>query len=241
MLARNGIRLLVLALIVALLYAVQALPIAEWLQSSENWARENPLTGAALFIALTIVAALAMTPGWVPMTLAGLLFGLGPGIVYAMIGISVGATAAMLAGRTLARSWIERRISGNERMRALDDALGEQAFAIVALTRMALVIPFNVLNYAYGLTRVDVRTYSLATAVGMLPIVSMYVYLGTLARDIGQVLAGEVDPGIGTWWIAGIGVAVITIVVAIIRRTVIRVLDEKLESRRALKTLEQGE
>ena len=161
------------------------------------------------------------------MMLAGVLFGLTEGILYALIGVTVGATAALVAGRTLARSWVEKRIAGNEQLTALDDALGTEAFTIVVLTRLALVIPFNMLNYAYGLTRVGASVYAMATAVGMLPIVAMYVYLGTLAGDIGQILRGETDAGSGVWWLAGIALVAIAVVVFVVKRAVDRALKRR--------------
>jgi len=213
--------------VVALVVLLRALPLGEWLQGIEGWVDEHPIAGAASYLGLTIIAVVAMTPGWIPMMLAGLLFGLAPGVIYALFGITIGATAALIAGRTLARGWVEKRIAGNEQLLALDDALHVQAFTIVALTRVALVIPFNMLNYAYGLTRVKTPVYAMATAVGMLPVIAMYVYLGTLARDIGQVLQGDAEIAAGTWWLAGIALLAIVMVVLIVRRAVDRALKQR--------------
>jgi len=222
-------RLLVVAAIVGLVLLLRTLPVTQLLDEAQDWADANPVLGAIVFIGATSVAAVALMPGWVSMMLAGLLFGFMPGVIYAIVGIGLGATFAMLAGRTMARTWIEKRIAGNARLTAIDEALDRQAFVIVALTRAALVIPFNVLNYAYGVTRVDPWTYAAATTVGMLPVVALYVYLGTLADDIGQILSGELQPGPETWWLAGIAVVAITLVIFVVRRTMNRVLDERLQ------------
>ena len=213
--------------IVSLVVLLRALPLGEWLQGIEFWVDENPTAGAASFMGLTIVAVVAMTPGWIPMMLAGLLFGFAGGVVLALASITIGATAALIAGRTLARGWVKKRIAGNEQLLALDDALHAQAFMIVALTRVALVIPFNMLNYAYGLTRVKTPIYATATAVGMLPVVALYVYLGTLARDIGQILQGDAEVGPGNWWLAGVALLAIVMVVVIVRRAVGRALEQR--------------
>ncbi|MDH3746640.1 MAG: TVP38/TMEM64 family protein [Gammaproteobacteria bacterium] len=220
-------RILAVALVIGAIVLARTLPVGEWLQGLELWIRAHTVVGALAYLGLTIVAVVALTPGWIPMMLAGLLFGFMPGLLYGLFGISAGAVVALLAGRTLARGWVEKRISGNARMLALDDALEEQAFAIVALTRVALVIPFNMLNYAYGLTRVSTPTYAAATIVGMFPIVALYVYLGSIARDISQVLAGDTDSGPGTWWVAGIAIVAIAIVIFVVRRAVRRALDRR--------------
>lgn len=221
-------RLIVVAFLVALLVAFRALPLAEWLTEIERWVSDHPVAGPLAYIGLATLAGVAATPAWIPMMLAGLVFGLLPGVLLACVGMVAGATAGMLVGRTLARSWVEKRIQGNRRLMALDDALQDQAFVIVALTRLAIVIPWNLLNYAYGLTRVGLWTYIGATAVGMLPIIVLYVYAGTLAKDIGAVLAGDAQPADQVWWLAAAAIIVLAIVVWVVRRAVRRALDERL-------------
>jgi len=222
-------RLLAVAAIIALIVASRSLPVADWLAGAEAWVQANPVLGAFGYIGLTAVSAVVMLPGWVPMALAGLLFGLLPGIAYGTAAIACGATAAMVTGRSVARPWVAARIAGNPKLAALDQALEERAFVVVFLTRVSFVLPFNLLNYAYGLTRVRLGTYVAATTLGMLPVVGLYVYLGTLAGDIGAVLSGEAKPG-GSWWIAAVGLAVIATMIIVVRRAVKRVLERKLNT-----------
>ena len=232
-------RLLAIAAIVLIVLAMRSLPLAEWLEAAAHWVEARPVLGPVAYLLLTVLATVALFPGWVPMALAGVLFGLLPGLVLGTLGITLGAVAAMLAGRTLARSWVAEKIAGNATLAALDEALGEQAFFIVFLTRVAMVLPFNLLNYAYGITRVGLVTYTAATVVGMLPIVAVYVYLGSVADDIGAVIAGDARPA-GGWWIVLVGVAVIAVLIAVVRRTVKRVLDAKLETANC-RTTEEGD
>ncbi len=222
------LRVIFIVMVVALAVSARGLPIADWLVGLESWARQYPLAGAVAYILLTIVATVALLPGWVSMMLGGLIFGLTMGLVYAMLGIIGGATAAFLVGRTLARKWVERRIAGNVHLLALDDALDEQAFTIVALTRIALVFPFNLLNYAYGVTRVNIGVYSAGTAVGMLPIVGIYVYLGTLARDMSQILSEGANIGPDAWWAVAVAAVAILAVVLIVRRALGRALQRRM-------------
>jgi len=228
-LRRYGGRLLILAALVGLILLLGELPIVDWLEEADRWVEANPWQGAALYVAATTLAGIAATPGWIPMMLAGLLFGLELGLPLAVLGILCGATAAFLTGRTLLRSWIERRIADSRRLRAIDRALGEQAFTIVLLTRLALLIPYNVLNYAYGLTRVRLGTYMVATVVGMLPIIAMYVYMGTLARDIGQILDGGHTDGAPRWWLGVIALVALIAVTVVIHRAASRALAEQMD------------
>lgn len=217
-------RALIIVALVAMIALFRLLPVNSWLVEAETFARLHPIAGAIVYACLAVLSIVALVPGWISMMLAGLVFGLIPGVLLAMIATTVGATAAMLSGRTLLRSWVSRRIQGDARLAALDDAIQEQAFTMVVLTRLAIVIPFNVLNYAYGLTRVNTRTYIGATIVGMLPVVSLYVYLGTLARNMGQILSGDTQIGAGVWWIAAFALIIISVVVVLVRRAMARAL-----------------
>ena len=217
-----------LGAIVVAIVAFRTLPIGDWLAALESWARLHPVSGAAVYVLVTAIALVAMVPGWIPMMLAGYTFGTWPGLLFGLLGIVAGSTAAFYSGRTLARRWTAKRIAGNPRLVALDEALGDQAFVIVFLTRVAFVLPFNLLNYAYGATRVRTATYVLATAAGMLPIVGIYVYLGSLSRDLGQILQGDVAVGAWTWWAVGVAVMAILAVVLVIRRAVGRALDARM-------------
>lgn len=218
-------RLAIIAMLVALIAYLPNLPLGDWLTALSDWALRHPVQGAFAYLGACVLAGVLMTPGWIPMTLAGFLFGLGKGFVLAAIGIALAAACGYFVGRSLLRDWVERRIAGNRRLRAIDKALDDKAFTVVVLTRLALVLPFNVLNYAYGVTRVRPATYVAASAVGMLPAVLLYVYFGTLARDIGQILAGGGSPPAGRWWIAGTALAAIIAATVVVHRAASRALD----------------
>ena len=217
-------RLLVPAGLIGLVVLSRALPVSEWLDSMQALNRAYPVAVPIAYVIFVTVATVALFPGWISMMLAGLLFGLMPGMAYALIGITAGAYGAFRAGRILGRSWVEQRMGDSLKLQALDEAVENRSFYIVFLTRFAIVLPFNVLNYAFGLTRVGHGTYVAATALGMLPPVLLYVYLGTLADDFGQILAGEVRPAFGAYWIAAIALVAIAVMVWIVHRAASRAL-----------------
>ena len=107
------------------------------------------------------------------------------------------AVRSRFTGRTLARGFIEAKISHNPRFRAIDQAVKHEGFKIVLLTRLSPVFPFNLLNYAFGLTPVSLRDYFLASWIGMLPGTVMYVYLGSAAKNLADLAAGKVEGGTG--------------------------------------------
>ena len=220
-------RLLVLVGIVVFAVLSRTLPVTEWLEQLARLNEQYPVAVPAAYVAAVTVATVALFPGWISMMLGGLLFGLLPGALFALFGITAGAFGAFLAGRTLGRSWVEKRMGDSLKLQALDEAVNAQSFYIVFLTRCAIVLPFNVLNYAFGLTRVTPATYVAATALGMLPAVLLYVYLGTLADDFGAILAGDVRPAGGAYWIAAVAIIAIVAVIWIVQRAARRALRQQ--------------
>jgi uncharacterized membrane protein YdjX (TVP38/TMEM64 family) len=220
-------RLLVVAGIAAFAVLFRLLPVTAWLEEAAQLYARYPVAVPVAYVVAVTVATVVLFPGWISMMLGGLLFGLLPGLPLALLGITAGAFGAFLAGRSLGRSWVERRMGDSLKLQALDEAVNAQSFYIVFLTRFAIVLPFNVLNYAFGLTRVRSATYVAATALGMLPAVLLYVYLGTLADDFGAILAGDVRPASGTWWIAAVAIVAIAAVVWIVQRAARRALQQK--------------
>ena len=217
-------RLLVLAGIVVFAILFRTLPVTDWLERLARLNEQHPVAVPLAYVVAVTIATVALFPGWISMMLGGLLFGLLPGLPFALLGITAGAFGAFLAGRALGRTWVEQRMGDNLKLQALDEAVNAQSFYIVFLTRFAIVLPFNVLNYAFGLTRVRAATYVAATALGMLPAVLLYVYLGTLADDFGAILAGEVRPAGGAYWIAAIAIVAVALVIWIVQRAAKRAL-----------------
>lgn len=157
--------------------------------------------GAIAFILLYIVATVAFLPGSFVTLGAGVVFGVLWGSCYVFIGAVLGSTLAFLIGRYLARDWIARKIAGKPKFAAIDDAVGREGFKIVLLTRLSPVFPFNLLNYAYGITNVSLKDYVLGS-VGMIPGTMMYVYIGSLAGSLatlGTEAPAEVDPQAMLW------------------------------------------
>jgi uncharacterized membrane protein YdjX (TVP38/TMEM64 family) len=161
----------------------------ELLRSALEWVNGLGAMGAIAFIALYIGATVAFFPGSILTLGAGVLFGVVLGSLYVFLGATLGATAAFLVGRYLARSWVSKKIEGNPKFHAIDEAVGREGFKIVLLTRLSPVFPFNLLNYAYGLTGVSLKDYVLAS-IGMIPGTLMYVYIGSLAGSIATLGTG---------------------------------------------------
>jgi uncharacterized membrane protein YdjX (TVP38/TMEM64 family) len=160
------------------------------LRQALQWIESLGIGGGIAFIVLYIVATVAFLPGSILTLGAGIVFGVVLGAVYVFIGATLGAIAAFLVGRYLARGWVTQKISGNPQFEAIDQAVAREGFKIVLLTRLSPVFPFNLLNYAFGITGVALRDYALGS-IGMIPGTVMYVYIGSLAGDLARIGTGN--------------------------------------------------
>jgi len=156
------------------------------------------------------------------------VFGVWIALPLTLTGATLGACAAFLVGRFIARDWISRRLAGKPRLAAIDRAVGDKGFMIVFLTRLSPIFPFNVQNYAYALTGISFWKYALATWLGMIPGALMFVYIGSV---FGQAARGEKNAGEWTLYAIGLAASVIAaIVIARIARNALARVEEGQEA-----------
>ncbi|MBC1197127.1 TVP38/TMEM64 family protein [Microcystis aeruginosa BLCCF158] len=195
-----------------------------------TWVDSLGAVGAIAFIIIYILATVAFFPGSILTLGAGVVFGVVLGSFYVFIGATIGATAAFLVGRYLARGWVAEKIQGNNKFQAIDEAVGKEGLKIVLLTRLSPIFPFTLLNYAYGVTGVSLKDYLLGCA-GMIPGTIMYVYIGSLAGSLATIgtSAPATNPVL-LWTIRLIGfiatVAVTLYVTKIARQALASVISE---------------
>lgn len=157
-----------------------------FLQNSLQWIASLGTSGAIAFMVIYILATVAFFPGAILTLGAGVLFGIVWGSIYVFIGATIGATCAFLVGRYLARNWVTGKIADQPNFQAIDRAVAEAGLKIVLLTRLSPVFPFNLLNYAFGITGVSLKDYVIGS-LGMIPGTIMYVYIGSLAGNIALI------------------------------------------------------
>ncbi|MHC5212028.1 MAG: TVP38/TMEM64 family protein [Planctomycetota bacterium] len=222
-----------LACVAGVVAAATLLPLDEWLLGLVEWIRGAGGAGVAVFALTYALATVLFLPGSLLTLGAGFAYGPLAGTLLVSPVSVVGATAAFLLGRSVARGWIARRVSGNPRFAAIDEAIGTSGFKIVLLLRLSPVFPFNLLNYSLGLTRVRLRDYLLASFIGMLPGTFLYVYLGSLVTSAAEILGGR-TPDAGPWGrVLFFGGLVATLAVTVlITRTARQALDRSLAAPR---------
>jgi uncharacterized membrane protein YdjX (TVP38/TMEM64 family) len=215
-----------LVLVAAILTGITLLPVKDYLAGLLQAVESVGFWGPVLLAGAYVVACVLFVPGSVLTLGAGFLFGVVRGTIAVSVGSVLGATAAFLVGRTLLRRWIERRITAYPRFQAIDRAVGNEGFKIVLLLRLSPVFPFNLLNYAFGLTNVRLGPYFLASWIGMLPATLMYVYLGSALKSLTDVAAGSPKGGTlqTVFFVAGLVMTVVATVV--VTRVARRALNE---------------
>ncbi len=149
-------------------------------QSVQAWIKTAGMWGPLLFIGLYSVATVCFLPGLALTLLGGFLFGAVYGTLYNMLGALLGAGAAFLIARYLAADWVKGHIGG--KLSLLMTGIAKEGWRFVALVRLVPVLPFNVLNYALGLTPVSAPAYVVTSAICMLPACFVYTYLGSLGE-----------------------------------------------------------
>jgi uncharacterized membrane protein YdjX (TVP38/TMEM64 family) len=200
----------------------------EWLRNALQWIDRLGTVGAIAFIFLYIIATVAFLPGSILTLGSGIVFGLFLGSFYVLIGANLGAAAAFLVGRYLARGWVAKKIEGDRKFKAIDRAVGREGLKIVLLTRLSPIFPFNLLNYAYGVTGVSLKDYVIGS-VGMIPGTIVYVYIGSLAGNIATIgtAAQPANPS-AQWTIRIVGFIATVAVTLYVTKVARKALEEEV-------------
>lgn len=168
------------------------LPLADWFFAFKKWFFPLGPVAVPVFVFIYLVATVVGLPNILLILVAGALFGFVKGLIAASIADTLGAIACFLIGRTFARQRIKRWISKNPRFSQLDVALGQKGWKILLLTRLSPMVPSNVLNYGFSCTKVNFWQYVFFSWLGMLPVIALYVYIGSLGINF---FTSEFSPG----------------------------------------------
>ncbi len=167
--------LLLLGAVAAMAVLAPALGLGERLLAVRAWIEARGALGPVLFALLYALATVAAVPASLLTVAAGAMFGSAVGIATVLVGATAGAAAAFAIARWLARDAVAAWLAGNEKLARLDELTERHGAAIVAITRLVPLFPFNLLNYGFGLTRVRFGVYLLWSFLCMLPGTALYV------------------------------------------------------------------
>ena len=191
-----------------------------------EWVNGLGVWGPVAFMGGYAAAVVAFVPASALTLAGGAIFGVTRGTLYVFAAATLGSCLAFLVSRYWARAAVERRLEGNERFASIDRAVGQQGRKIVFLLRLSPVFPFNLLNYALGLTQVRFADYVIA-ALGMLPGTLLYVYLGTVGGEAAAAAAGAgTERGTAQTALLVVGLVATVVVTTLVTRIARRALAE---------------
>lgn len=200
------------ALLVALISAWALLPVKDWLEALRAWLGDLGIWGALIFGLIYIVGVVVFAPGSLLSITAGLAYGAW-GIPLAIVAATCGASLSFLISRYVVRARIRAVLARHMRLKAVQDAVDEEGWKIVVLLRLSPLVPFNLQNYAFGITDIPFLQFASATFFGIMPGAVAYVSLGIIGGAAGNDNLGALQ-----WSVLGLGLAASVVVAFLIAR-----------------------
>ena len=173
--------------------AAWQLPLGTYIEQALSWVEAHEKIAWLVFALLYIAAIVFILPASVFSLTAGYLFGIFQGWIIVVVTATIGAMIAFTVGRSLLRNWVVGKAEKMKNFNSLDEAVSQKGLFIVFLTRLSPVFPFSLINYVYGITKISLRNFSLATFFGIMPGSLLYVYAGSTAKNLQEVLSGNVE------------------------------------------------
>ncbi|MDR2922293.1 MAG: TVP38/TMEM64 family protein, partial [Treponema sp.] len=143
----------------------------------QAWFQSLGIIGYAVFVLLYILAAVFMLPASAFTIIAGITFGSVLGAILALIGATIGATAAFIIARYIARDAIVNKFKDNAIFAKIENGVKQNGVNFLILTRLVPIFPYNVQNYAYGITPIKLLTFSGVSFITMAPGAFIYAYM----------------------------------------------------------------
>ena len=205
-------RLAFLFAILAVILVVRFTGVTQYLQQEtlRQWIQGYGVLAPVIYMLIYTIAPALLLPG-LPITIVGgILFGPFWGVIYTITSATLGACFAFLVARYIARDWVEGKLV-SPRWRRLDEGVRNHGWKVVAFTRLIPLFPFNLLNYAFGLTKVKFLHYAITTFICMLPACIAFIVFSSSLLD---VIRGKISLA----FIAGLGLIILVSVIPLFYR-----------------------
>ena len=204
------------------------LPFTRWIGSFIQWVQAFGTAGVAIYGLFYVAGVVLFFPGIILTAGAGLLYGVVLGTLIVSPASVLGSTFAFLIARYVARDWVSRKLKKYPNFEAIDRAIEKNGFKMILLLRLQPLLPFNLLNYALGLTRIRLWDYVVASFIGMFPATVLYVYFGSVLHNVSDLFQGHLGRnkwGAILFWT---GLASAVVLVVLIGRIARKALQEAI-------------
>ncbi len=218
----------VVALLVvgALIYVARSAPFLGAVEETENVVRRWGTMSIVIYPLLVMAATVLLLPGGILSLGGGFFFGLWWGTLLVLVGNLLGAAVAFFVGDKLGRKFVRQRILRDPRWAALDGAIGKHGPRIIFYSQLNPLFPTSLFNYLYGITKVPFWECLKWVALGRLPGIFLYSYLGTLGQLGIRILRGDSEPGPMEYALWGGGLVLTVGVAALLGHTATKVIED---------------
>lgn len=152
------------------------------LTKAQNFIKSLGVFAPIAFLLVFTLAPVVFIP-IIPLSITGgILFGPLMGTIYTVIGSTLGASAAFMVSRYIAKDWIDQKSHTTVKM--VQTRIKDHGWKFIALSRINPLFPFNLQNYAFGITEIPFKTFFITTLLSMIPGAIAYVYLGYTGLQI---------------------------------------------------------
>ncbi|VEP12583.1 SNARE associated Golgi family protein [Hyella patelloides LEGE 07179] len=156
----------------------------DWIFQGQDWLSSFGYWTLPMYMVIYFLLTLVGMPAIFLYLAAGSMFGFVKGFVVVSFTDTLSTSACYMLGRTIGRPMIRKWIAKRPRFAQLDHAVAIKGWKIVLLTRLSPILPSSLLNYSFSLTRIDFWQYLFFSWLGMLPVIGLYVYLGSVGVNL---------------------------------------------------------
>jgi uncharacterized membrane protein YdjX (TVP38/TMEM64 family) len=218
--------LVALGLVAALVWMAQSAPFLGAVEGTEDVVKEWGVLSVLIYPLLVMAATVLFLPGGILSLGGGFFFGLWWGTALVLAGNLLGAAAAFFVGRKLGRKFVLQRMLRDPRWAALDDAIGNHGARLIFFSQLNPLFPTSLFNYLYGVTNVPFWVCLKWVALGRLPGIFLYCYLGTLGQLGIRILRGQSSPGLTDYVVWGGGLLITVVVAALLGHAATKVIED---------------
>jgi len=205
-----------LLMAVVLVFALsQFFPVMDSIEALQRRVMSLGAWAAVCYPLLFAACNILLLPGGILAVGSGFFFGLWWGFLIVFTGNLIATAVSFTLSRSIAKRWFRQKLSDNPTLRALGPVVEQESWKIILLSQLHPLFPTSLLNYFYGLTRIRFETYMFWAAIGRIPGLFLYAYVGTLGQLAVRIMQHKSYPRVIEYWIWG-GVFVTTALLVIV-------------------------
>lgn len=176
--------ILVFGVLILVLFLLSKLPLSDYLNSLTSWFRGFGIWAPVMYFTFFTLTSSWLFPVFMLSIASGILFGVYKGFLIISMGNLASCLIMFLIARYKGREWFEKKISKNKTLSGLNRAIETEGWKMLFMLRAVPIVHMILLNISCGLSKVRLKDYLLGTWLGMLPMLFVYAYMGSLTDSV---------------------------------------------------------